>query len=57
LHETLPAAKELYPSRPRQHRYNLGIMRQFHIGGHFGCTNRVLVAEVVAPLLFKVIGE
>jgi hypothetical protein len=44
--------KELYHRRLRQRRYKLGMARQFNLGGHFGCANRVFVAEVVAPLLF-----
>jgi pimeloyl-ACP methyl ester carboxylesterase len=44
--------KELYRTRLRQHRYKLRMARQFNLGGHFGCANRVFVAEVVAPRLF-----
>jgi len=44
--------KELYRSRLRQRRYELRMARHFNLGGHFGCVNRVFVAEMVAPLLF-----
>jgi hypothetical protein len=27
------------------------MLRQFHLGGHFGWTNRVFVAETLVPLL------
>jgi pimeloyl-ACP methyl ester carboxylesterase len=39
--------------RPRLHqlRYDLSLCRQFHLGGHFGCANRVFISETVAPLL------
>lgn len=46
LHE-----RELYRCRLRQHRHELRMARQFHLGGHFGWANLVFVAEVVAPLL------
>ena len=42
---------DLYRTRLRQCRYDLRMLRQFHLGGHFGWANRVFVAEVVAPLL------
>jgi pimeloyl-ACP methyl ester carboxylesterase len=29
------------------------MVRQFHIGGHFGCAQRVFIAETVAPLLLE----
>jgi pimeloyl-ACP methyl ester carboxylesterase len=45
------AEKELYRARLRQRRYRVRMVRQFHLGGHFGWTNRVFVAEEVAPLL------
>jgi pimeloyl-ACP methyl ester carboxylesterase len=48
------SAAKLYRTRLRQCRYHPGMVRQFHLGGHFGWANRVFVAEVVAPLL---VGE
>ncbi len=42
----------LYRDRLRQRRYTPTMVRQFHLGGHFGWANRVHVAETVAPLLF-----
>jgi pimeloyl-ACP methyl ester carboxylesterase len=50
--EACAEVQELYRTRLRQHRYGLRMARQFHLGGHFGCANRVFVGEVVAPLLF-----
>ena len=44
--------KELYRKRLRQCPYDLRMVRQFNLGGHFGCVNRVFIAEAVAPLLF-----
>jgi pimeloyl-ACP methyl ester carboxylesterase len=44
--------KALYRARLRQERYDLGMARRFHLGGHFGSVNRVFVAETVAPHLF-----
>jgi alpha-beta hydrolase superfamily lysophospholipase len=43
--------RALYRDRLRQRRYHPRMVRQFHLGGHFGWANRVFVAEVVAPLL------
>jgi hypothetical protein len=43
--------QRLYRDRLRQRGYALGMLRQFHWGGHFGWTNRVFVAEEVVPLL------
>jgi hypothetical protein len=45
--------RELYRLRLRQCRYSPAKVRQFHLGGHFGCANRVFVAETVAPLLLE----
>ena len=35
----------------RQQRFELGMIGQFNFGGHFGYTNRVFVAEQIAPLI------
>jgi pimeloyl-ACP methyl ester carboxylesterase len=43
--------KELYRTRLRQRRHDQRMVRQFNLGGHFGWTNRVFVAEEIAPLL------
>jgi hypothetical protein len=45
------AERELYQSRLRQRGYDPRMVSQFHLGGHFGWANRVLVAESVTPLL------
>ena len=37
-----------------QHRYDVSLVRQFHLGGHFGCANRVFVSETIAPILTEV---
>ena len=34
-----------------QDRMIVEMIRQFHLGGHFGFTNRVFVAERIAPLI------
>jgi pimeloyl-ACP methyl ester carboxylesterase len=34
-----------------EHPYALGLMKQFHLGGHFGCVNRVFICESVGPIL------
>ena len=42
------------PAQERQLRqipYRLGMISQFNFGGHFGCVNRVFVAETIGPLL------
>ncbi len=31
--------------------YHPGFVRQFNLGGHFGCAHRVFIAEAVAPIL------
>ncbi len=51
-HGANPEVAELYRTRLRQRRYELRMARQFNLGGHYGCANRVFVAEEVAPLLF-----
>jgi pimeloyl-ACP methyl ester carboxylesterase len=40
-------------AEPRLHqvRYEPAMLRQFHGGGHFGWTNRVFVAETIAPVI------
>jgi pimeloyl-ACP methyl ester carboxylesterase len=35
----------------RQHGYAPWMIKQFHLGGHFGCVHRVFIAETIAPLL------
>ena len=37
--------------RLHQRKFQAGMVRQFNFGGHFGCVNRVFVAEQIAPLL------
>ena len=34
-----------------QQVFRAKMLRQFNFGGHFGCTNRVFVAESIAPLI------
>jgi pimeloyl-ACP methyl ester carboxylesterase len=38
-------------SRLRQIPYRLAMIKQFNLGGHFGCVHRVFVAKTVAPIL------
>lgn len=45
------AERELYEERLRQERYRFGLIGRFNLGGHFGCCNRLFVAEEIAPLL------
>jgi len=35
----------------QQLRYRVGLVRQFHLAGHFGCTNRVFVEQSIVPWL------
>jgi pimeloyl-ACP methyl ester carboxylesterase len=46
-----PDQAYLYQTKLHPRRYTLGFAGQFHLGGHFGWTNRVFVSETVAPLL------
>jgi len=46
-----PAGKELYATRLFEVPFRPGMILDFHFGGHFGPTNRVFVAERIAPLL------
>ena len=50
------AAEEriIYETKLHQRRYSIDMLRQFHTGGHFGWTNRVFVAETLAPILLGV---
>jgi pimeloyl-ACP methyl ester carboxylesterase len=45
--EPIPAAQ----FRLTQIPYSFRMIRQFNLGGHFGCVNRVFVAETIAPIL------
>jgi pimeloyl-ACP methyl ester carboxylesterase len=38
-------------SNIKQTAYHPRLIRDFHLGGHFGCVHRVFIAEHVAPLL------
>jgi hypothetical protein len=46
-----PAGKELYDTRLFEVSFHPAMILDFHFGGHFGPTNRVFVAERIAPLL------
>jgi len=37
----------------QQTRHSWAMVRQFHLGGHFGCVHRVFIAESVAPILLQ----
>lgn len=37
--------------RVEQIPYRPGFIRQFNLGGHFGCVHRVFIAEAVAPIV------
>lgn len=37
--------------RLHERPFSAKMLAQFHLGGHFGCTNRVFVADEIAPLL------
>ncbi len=41
----------LYQARLHEISFRLNMIADFHFGGHFGPTNRVFVAERIAPLL------
>jgi len=45
------AGKELYATRLHQVPFRPAMCAAFHFGGHAGATNRVFVAERIAPLL------
>lgn len=45
------ADKNLYATRLHDIPFRPAMIAEFHFGGHFGPTNRVFVAERVAPLL------
>lgn len=34
-----------------QRGHSAAMIRQFHLGGHFGCVHRVFIAETIGPLL------
>ena len=48
--------KGLYATRLHQVPFRPEMCAAFHFGGHIGATNRVFVAERIAPLLQKVAG-
>jgi pimeloyl-ACP methyl ester carboxylesterase len=43
--------RALYERKLHQVGYSVKMARAFHLGGHFGCVNRVFVSEYLAPLL------
>ena len=43
--------KKLYETRLHEIAFRPAMISDFHLGGHFGPTNRVFVAERIAPLL------
>ena len=43
--------RRLYADRLHERPYDRTLLRQFHLGGHLGWTNRVFVAETLAPIL------
>ncbi len=45
------AGRELYATRLHDMPFRPGMCAAFHFGGHVGATNRVFVAERIAPLL------
>ena len=45
------AGEELYATRLHEVPFRPGMCADFNFGGHMGCTNRVYVAERIAPLL------
>ncbi len=45
------ADRKLYETRLHDVPFRPGMVADFHFGGHFGPTNRVFVAERIAPLL------
>lgn len=49
--ESDSSTQQNYDGKLRQRRYRLKQARQFHLGGHFGCCNRLFCAETVAPIL------
>jgi pimeloyl-ACP methyl ester carboxylesterase len=46
-----------YRSKLFQERYRCGMLKRFHLGGHFGCTNRVFVSETIGPLLDAMVAS
>jgi len=49
--EATPAQRRLYQQRLRECPYDFRMAASFNFGGHFGCVNRVFIAEWIAPLL------
>lgn len=47
------AEREIYREKLHQRRYSSGMAGSFHLGGHFGCVNRVFVEDWIAPLLME----
>jgi len=45
------AGQRLYREKLFQVRYRASMLRQFNLGGHAGCTNRVFVEEQIAPIV------
>lgn len=48
-----PHDHEVYNQQLHQVGYSTRMARAFHLGGHFGCVNRVFVTEYLAPLLIN----
>ena len=46
------AGRELYATRLHEVAFRPEMCAAFHFGGHMGATNRVFVAERIAPLLW-----
>ena len=47
------ADKELYATRLHEVSFRPAMSAAFHLGGHFGPTNRVFVGEWIAPFIRK----
>jgi alpha-beta hydrolase superfamily lysophospholipase len=48
--ESEPEARREYESQVSQQSYNMDMLMDGHIGGHFGWANRTFIARHVAPL-------
>lgn len=46
-----PEEQEIYQQKLKQVGYAGKMVKSFHLGGHFGCANRVFVDEYLAPIL------
>jgi pimeloyl-ACP methyl ester carboxylesterase len=49
--ESEPEARKEYETLVPQQSYNLAMLMDGHVGGHFGWSNRTFIARHVAPLL------